>query len=133
MPFGLLTDLDATYFDAFDRPSMTSQLPFGLLTDLDALKLGFNFGLGGVSIAFRLTDGFGHAIDKITIAYANAIVSIAFRLTDGFGPVDTLRKSLQRQKLSQLPFGLLTDLDHCQKGGAFTLAIIASLNCLSAY
>ena len=62
LPFGLLTDLDSYYSD-FDRCSMTcdeSQLPFGLLTDLD--EIGFALASvhpGRVSIAFRLTDGFG--------------------------------------------------------------------------
>ena len=121
------------------------------------MKLGFNFGLGGVSIAFRLTDGFGHAIDKITIAYANAIVSIAFRLTDGFGLgfnfelggrqgdtvvsiafrltdgfglywISTDGTTLIR---SQLPFGLLTDLDSLKD--RIDETIKDGLNCLSAY
>ena len=87
LPFGLLTDLDALKqgFTIIRREG--SQLPFGLLTDLD--------GMGGnareepvqrVSIAFRLTDGFGR--DHVAHhTLHNVKVSIAFRLTDGFGRV----------------------------------------------
>ena len=58
------------------------------------------------------------------------LVSIAFRLTDGFGH-DLIMNTLSNQFQSQLPFGLLTDLDVAQE--VYDLLKFARLNCLSAY
>ena len=67
LPFGLLTDLDPSEEHFNGISSNLSQLPFGLLTDLDTKNSSWRFTdfQKHVSIAFRLTDGFGQARKKV--------------------------------------------------------------------
>ena len=85
----------------------------------------------GVSIAFRLTDRFGHKSTSASRAHGKR-VSIAFRLTDGFGPK---RGTLQWYflKLVSIAFRLTDGFGHEEQFLAIYRFSETCLNCLSAY